>query len=63
MTSVVTTYFFTARECLGPMITNATGSDATTYAIGLSVGIVLAIILFALFIHLIAIKQKGIIKE
>jgi tetrahydromethanopterin S-methyltransferase subunit G len=63
MTVVVTSYFFTANECLGPFLTNITGNPGVTYNIGIVVGLVLAIILFALFVPLIGIKQKNTIKE
>ncbi|MDR1302630.1 MAG: carbon starvation protein A [Treponema sp.] len=61
MTVVVTAYFFTANECLGPLITGATGNAGLTYTLGLVVGLVLAIALFGLFIPLIGIKQKGLL--
>jgi carbon starvation protein CstA len=63
MTSVVTTYFFSANECLGPAITKATGSADTTYVIALCIGIALAVVLFALFLPLIGVKQKGTVKD
>jgi len=63
MTSVVTSYFLTATECLGPFITSLTGNTQTTYIIGLVVGLGLAITLFAMFVPLIAIKQKGTLQE
>jgi carbon starvation protein CstA len=63
MTVVVTAYFVSATECLGPVITAATGSPATTYTIGIIVGLILAIVLFALFVPLIGIKQKGTMKD
>ncbi len=63
MTVVVTTYFMTANECLGPLLTGITGSSGVTYTIGLAVGLVLALALFALFVPLIGIKQKSTIKE
>ena len=63
MTSVITAYFLTANECLGPIITAATGNPNITYMIGVIIGICLAVILFVLFIPMIGIKQKGIIKE
>jgi len=63
MTTVVTTYFFTANECLGPMITAMTGDKEVTYIIGICIALVLAVLLFALFITKIAIRQKGIIKD
>ena len=63
MTTVVTTYFFTAKECMGPMITKIVGSSNTTYTIGICIGLALAIILVALFIPLIGIKQKGTLKD
>jgi carbon starvation protein CstA len=62
MTVVVTSYFFAANECLGPAITAATGNAATTYSIAIIVGLVLAVVLFALFIPLIGVKQKNTIK-
>jgi carbon starvation protein CstA len=61
MTVVVTSYFFTAKECLGPLMTKIAGE--ATYTVGITIGLVLAIALFALFVPLIGIKQKGIIKE
>jgi carbon starvation protein CstA len=61
MTVVITSYFFTAGECLGPLMKNIAG-DAT-YTVGITIGLVLAIALFALFVSLIGVKQKGIIKE
>jgi len=63
MTVVVTTYFMTANECLGPLLTKITGSSDTTYTIGLAAGLVLALALFALFVPLIGIKQKNTIRE
>ncbi|GHV95352.1 carbon starvation protein CstA [Spirochaetia bacterium] len=63
MTVVVTSYFFIANECLGPLMTKITGSAGTTYTVGIIIGLVLAIALFALFVPLIGIKQKGIIKD
>jgi carbon starvation protein CstA len=61
MTVVVTSYFFTANECLGPLVTSLTGSPNVTYTVGLIIGLVLAIVLFALFVPLIGIKQKGVL--
>jgi len=63
MTVVVTSYFFTANECLGPMITKITGSSNTTYNIGICIGLVLSAVLLALFIPIIGIKEKGTIKD
>jgi carbon starvation protein CstA len=63
MTVVVTSYFFTANECLGPLMTKVTGSAAATYNIGICIGLVLSAVLLALFIPLIGIKQKGLLKE
>jgi len=63
MTVVVTSYFFTANECLGPLMTRLSGSAAVTYNIGISIGLALATALLAMFIPLIGIKQKGTIKE
>jgi carbon starvation protein CstA len=63
MTVVVSSYFIAANECLGPLVTKATGSPDITYTVGVTVGIVLAIILTALFIPLIGIKQKNTIKD
>ena len=63
MTSVVSTYFFTANETIGPIITRLTGHWQTTYAIGLVAGIGLAAILFVLFVTQIGIKQKGTLQE
>jgi len=63
MTSVITTYFFTANECLGPILTRITGNFNTTYAVGLSIGLLITVVLLALFIPLIGIKQKATIKD
>jgi carbon starvation protein CstA len=63
MTVVVTSYFFTANECLGPMMTKITGSAAIAYNIGICIGLILSAALLALFIPFIGIKQKGTIKE
>jgi carbon starvation protein CstA len=63
MTVVVTSYFFTANECLGPFMTSVTGNPALTYNIGICIGLVLSAVLLALFIPIIGIKQKGLLKE
>jgi carbon starvation protein CstA len=63
MTVVVTSYFVISNECLGPLVTTIFGSANITYLIGIVVGLVLALTLFALFIPLIGIKQKGVLKE
>ena len=63
MTAVVTTYLFTAEECLGPLFIALTGSMDLTYLIGLGVGIILSVTLLILFIPLIGIKQKGTMRE
>jgi carbon starvation protein CstA len=63
MTVVVTSYFFTAGECLGPLVTKAVGGNTDmTYTIGITIGLVLAMVLFALFVPLIGIKQKNTLK-
>jgi carbon starvation protein CstA len=63
MTVVLTSYFFTANECLGPMMTKISGSASVTYTIGISIGLALSTALLAMFIPFIGIKQKGSIKE
>ncbi|GHV60299.1 carbon starvation protein CstA [Spirochaetia bacterium] len=63
MTVVVTSYFFTANECLGPTLTKVTGSSDVTYTVGIVIGLVLAVVLFALFVPLIGIKQKNTLKD
>ena len=63
MTSVVTAYFFTANETIGPVLTRATGNFETTYTIGLVAGIGLAAVLFGMFMYFIAVKQRGTMKE
>jgi uncharacterized protein YacL len=63
MTVVVTSYFCTANECIGPLITKLTGSADITYTVGIIIGLVLAIVLFALFVPLIGIKQKNSLKD
>ena len=63
MTSVVTSYFFTATETLGPIITTMTGDPEVTWVLGIIIGVVLAIVLFVLFVTQIGIKQKGTLQE
>jgi ABC-type multidrug transport system permease subunit len=63
MTTVITTYFFTARECLGPLMTTFTGDPHTTWIIGIVIGITLAIVLFSFFLYFIGIKQRGTMQE
>jgi carbon starvation protein CstA len=63
MTVVVTSYFMTARECVGPLVTKLAGGDGTAYAIGIAAGLALSAVLTALFVSEIGIKQKGVIKE
>ncbi|MCL1815570.1 MAG: carbon starvation protein A [Treponema sp.] len=63
MTVVVTSYFFTSNECLGPLMTGITGNADITYVTGIIIGLVLSTVLLALFVPFIGIKQKGIIKE
>jgi carbon starvation protein CstA len=59
MTVVVTAYFFSANECLGPMITKATGDANTTYVIGLIVGLVASCAALCYFIPVVGIKKKN----
>lgn len=59
MTVVVTAYFFTANECLGPLVTRISGSADITYTIGVIIGLILAFILLALFVPLVGIRQKN----
>lgn len=61
MTVVITSYFFMGNECLGPLITAVTSNPNVTYVVGLIIGLVLSVVLLALFIPFIAIKQKGIL--
>jgi tetrahydromethanopterin S-methyltransferase subunit G len=63
MTVVVTSYFFTANECLGPLMTKITGSAGATYNTGIVIGLILSAVLLALFIPIIGIKEKGTIKD
>jgi carbon starvation protein CstA len=63
MTVVVVSYFVTAGECLGPLVTAATGNSNVTYTIGIIIGLVAALALFFLFISYIAIKQKGVLMK
>jgi carbon starvation protein CstA len=63
MTVVVTSYFLTANECVGPLITAATGNPDTTYMIGICTGIVLMVVLVAMFIPMVAIRERGTIRE
>ena len=63
MTSVVTAYFFTATETIGPLMTRITGNFEITYTIGLVVGIGLAVTLLGLFLYFIAGKQRGTMKD
>ena len=63
MTVVITSYFFIGNECLGPLITAATGNPNVTYVVGLVIGLALSIVLLCLFIPLIAVKQKNTLIE
>lgn len=63
MTSVVTAYFFTANETIGPLMTRLTGSPETTWIVGIVMGIAAAVTVFSLFVRLIGTKQKGTIRE
>jgi len=63
MTVVTGSYFFTSTECLGPLMIKLTGSMSAAYNVGIWIGLVLSAALSVLFIHFIAIKQKGILKE
>ncbi|MCL1836707.1 MAG: carbon starvation protein A [Treponema sp.] len=63
MTVVVTSYFFTAGECLGPFMTKITGNANTTYTVGIIIGLLLSVVLSVLFVNFIGIKQKGSIQE
>jgi carbon starvation protein CstA len=63
MTVVVTSYILTAGEGFGPLIAKVTGSATASYSIGITVGLVLAVTLLALFIPLIAVKQKNTLKD
>jgi carbon starvation protein CstA len=63
MTVVVTSYFVTSNECLGPLMTKIFGSTDTTYIFGIVIGLIAALTLFALFVPLIGIKQKGILRD
>jgi carbon starvation protein CstA len=62
MTVVVTAYFFSAKECVGPMVTKATGSPDTTYVIALVIGLVLAAVLFGSFLAIIG-KEKNTLQD
>jgi carbon starvation protein CstA len=63
MTVVVTAYFFASGECLGPAMTKAFGGNAgTTYAVAITIGLLLSAVLTALFIPFIGVKEKGAIK-
>jgi carbon starvation protein CstA len=63
MTVVVTSYFMTANECVGPLMTKITGSPAATYTAGITIGLVLAAALLGLFVAFIGVKQKGTLKD
>lgn len=63
MTVVVTSYFFTANECLGPLMQHISGSIDITYGIGLGIGLTLGATLLALFIPFIGVKQRNTIRE
>ena len=63
MTVVVTSYFVAAKECLGLIVTGMTGSADVTYTIAIATGLILATVLTALFMPLIAIKQRGVIAD
>jgi carbon starvation protein CstA len=63
MTVVVTSYFFTANECLGPLITAVTGNPGLTYTVGIAIGLALSIALLILFIPYIAVKPKSVLAQ
>ncbi|MDR2552324.1 MAG: carbon starvation protein A [Treponema sp.] len=63
MTVVVTSYFFTANECLGPLVTGITGSANATYTVGIVIGLALSLLLLLLFVPLIGVKQKNSVKD
>ncbi|MDR2477721.1 MAG: carbon starvation protein A [Treponema sp.] len=63
MTVVVTSYFITAKECLGPLVSSIAGSPDAAYSIGIVIGLILAAVLTALFVPLIGIRQKGILTD
>jgi hypothetical protein len=60
---VITSYFFIGNECLGPLVTGITGNPAVTYTVGIVIGLALSVVLLAMFIPLIAIKQKGVLAQ
>jgi carbon starvation protein CstA len=62
MTVVVTAYFFSANECLGPIITKATGDAGATYTIAIIIGLVLSVAASCYFITQVAIRQKNTLK-
>jgi hypothetical protein len=63
MTVVVTAYFFTSGECLGPLVTRILGGENAAYRFGVGAGLALAVAATASFIPLIAIKQRGSVQE
>ncbi|MDR2601540.1 MAG: carbon starvation protein A [Spirochaetaceae bacterium] len=63
MTVVVTSYIITAQEGFGPLISKLSGDPALSYNIGIAAGVILAVALFSLFVPLIGIKQKGVLKD
>ncbi|MDR0599168.1 MAG: carbon starvation protein A, partial [Treponema sp.] len=63
MTVVVTSYFFSANECLGPLVTGITGGANVTYTVGIVIGLLLSVVLLASFIPLIGVKQKGTMRD
>jgi carbon starvation protein CstA len=63
MTVVVISYFLTAGECLGPILTMATGNAEVTYTAGIVAGLIVALVLFFLFMPFIAVKQKGVLLQ
>ncbi|MDR0746783.1 MAG: carbon starvation protein A [Helicobacteraceae bacterium] len=63
MTVVVTSYIVTAGEGFGPLIASAAGSASAPYALGITAGLLLSAALSALFLLLIAAKQRGTMSD
>jgi carbon starvation protein CstA len=63
MTVVTSSYFMSANECLGPVITRISGSIETAYAVSIFLGLALALMLTMFFMVYIGIGQKGALRD
>jgi hypothetical protein len=63
MTVVTSSYFISANECLGPVVTRINGSAETAHTLSIFLGLALALILTMFFLVYIGIGQKGVLRD